>query len=123
MPTFVIHEHHAKHLHWDLRLESGGVLKSWAVPKQPPSRKGLRRLAIQVEDHSKEYAKFEGEIKEGYGKGTVKIWDNGNYSLEEKTPTKIVFNLQGKRLKGRFALIKTSFGKTPQKSWLFMKIA
>jgi len=122
MPTFVVHEHHARNLHWDFRLESGGVLKSWAVPKQPPLRAGLKRLAIQVEDHPKSYAKFQGEIKEGYGKGTVKIWDNGNYTLKEKTAKKLVFILQGKRMKGEYALIKTNFGSKPEKSWLLMKI-
>lgn len=122
MPLFVIHEHHARNLHWDLRLESGGVLKSWAVPKLPPSRKGMRRLAIQVDDHPKSYGNFEGEIKEGYGKGMVKIWDKGNYKLEEKTSSKIVFYLQGKRLKGKYVLIKTNF-LDKKNTWLFMKIA
>lgn len=121
MPIFVIHEHKSRKLHWDLRLESGGKLKSWAVPKQPPSRKGLKRLAIKVEDHPKSYAKFEGEIKSGYGKGKVKIWDDGNYSLEEKTPKKIVFNLQGKKIKGKFALIKTQFDDKKD-TWLLMKL-
>lgn len=121
MPIFVVHEHNATHLHWDFRLESGGFLKSWAVPKAPPISKGIRRLAIQVEDHLRSYANFEGEIKEGYGKGTVKIWDKGNYSLVEKTPTKWVFNLQGRRLKGKYALIKTSMdGK--DNTWLLMKV-
>ena len=121
MPIFVVHEHHARNLHWDLRLESGGKLKSWAVPKQIPLRKGVRRLAIKVPDHPLDYAKFEGEIVEGYGKGTVKIWDNGNYSFIEKTPTKIVFMAQGKKLRGKFALIKTNFeGKDD--TWLLMKL-
>ncbi len=121
MPTFVIHEHHARKLHWDFRLESGGALKSWAIPKIPPMRQGIKRLAIQVDDHTLSYGNFEGEIKEGYGKGIVKIWDKGNYRLEEKTPTKIVFVLQGRRLKGKYALIKTNFeGK--ENSWLLMKL-
>ncbi|MEK6945779.1 MAG: DNA polymerase ligase N-terminal domain-containing protein [Nanoarchaeota archaeon] len=121
MPTFVIHEHHARKLHWDFRLESGGTLKSWAIPKIPPMRQGIKRLAIQVDDHTLSYGNFEGEIKEGYGKGIVKIWDKGNYRLEEKTPTKIVFILQGRRLKGKYALVKTNFeGK--ENSWLLMKL-
>ncbi|MEK6917920.1 MAG: DNA polymerase ligase N-terminal domain-containing protein [Nanoarchaeota archaeon] len=121
MPTFVIHEHHARRLHWDFRLESGGALKSWAIPKVPPMRQGIKRLAIQVDDHALSYGNFEGEIKEGYGKGIVKIWDKGNYKLQEKTPTKIVFILQGRRLKGKYALIKTNFeGK--ENSWLLMKL-
>lgn len=121
MPIFVVHEHHAKNLHWDFRLESGGVLKSWAIPKIPPLKQGLKRLAIQVEDHSKNYANFQGEIKEGYGKGLVKILDKGTYTLESKKPNKIVFLLQGKIMKGKYALIKTDYGKN-KKGWLLMKI-
>jgi DNA ligase D-like protein (predicted 3'-phosphoesterase) len=122
MPTFVIHEHHAKSLHYDFRLELGGVLKSWAVPKLPPRFPGLKRLAIQVEDHPKSYATFQGEIKEGYGKGMVRIWDKGNYKLEEKSPKKIMFTLQGKRLKGKYALVKADFGVKPEKNWLLIKL-
>ena len=122
MPTFVIHEHHAKNLHYDFRLELGGVLKSWAVPKLPPRFPGLKRLAIQVEDHPKSYATFQGEIKEGYGKGIVRIWDKGNYRLEEKSPKKIMFTLQGKKLKGKYALVKVDFGAKPEKNWLLMKL-
>ena len=119
MPIFVVQFHKATHDHYDFRLESGGVLKSWAIPKQPPLGIGLKRLAIQVEDHAKSYANFHGEIKEGYGKGTVQIWDKGNYSLESKKPSKIVFNLQGKKMKGKYVLLKTDYGKD---SWLLMKI-
>jgi len=119
---FIIHEHHATHLHWDLRLEMNGVLKSWAVPKQPPEVKGIKRLAMQVEDHPLAYAKFHGVIPEGnYGAGTVKIWDNGKYELIERTPKKIVFELNGKKLKGRYCLIKTSYGGK-KNGWLFFKI-
>ena len=123
MPIFVIHEHHATHLHWDLRLEVAGVLKSWALPKALPRTKGIKRLAIQVEDHLKSYADFEGEIKEGYGKGTVKIWDKGTYRLESKEPEKIVFKLKGKILNGKYFLLKTNFGneKNKDKNWLFFR--
>lgn len=118
---FVIHEHHATHLHWDLRLEMNGVLKSWAVPKSPPETKGIKRLAIQVEDHPLAYAKFKGKIPEGnYGAGEVKIWDNGKYDLIERAPSKIVFELRGERMKGRYCLIKTSYGGR-KNGWLFFK--
>jgi len=119
---FMIHKHYASHLHWDLRLEMNGVLKSWAVPKQPPRSKGTKRLAIQVEDHPLEYAKFKGTIPEGnYGAGKVEIWDNGKYNLIEKTSQKIIFELHGKKLKGKYCLIKTDYGGK-KKGWLFFKI-
>ena len=119
---FVVHEHHATHLHWDLRLEMEGVLKSWAVPKIPSRIKNEKRLAIQVEDHPIEYAKFHGIIPEGnYGAGEVKIWDNGNYELIEKTPTKIIIEIHGKKLKGKYCLIKTNFAGR-KNNWLFFKI-
>jgi bifunctional non-homologous end joining protein LigD len=119
---FVIQEHHASHLHWDLRLSMDGVLKSWAIPKVPPKTKGIKRLAIAVEDHPISYAKFEGEIKEGYGKGTVKIWDKGTYELIWKDKKKIEFEIHGDKLKGKYVLVKTNYGSKPEKSWLFMKI-
>jgi DNA ligase D-like protein (predicted 3'-phosphoesterase) len=119
MPIFVVQEHHATHLHYDFRLEIDKVLRSWAVPKPPPLDKETKRLAIQVDDHALSYAKFEGEIKEGYGKGTVKIWDKGNYELDSLKPKKIVFHLKGKKMKGKYVLLKTSYGKN---SWLLMKM-
>jgi DNA ligase D-like protein (predicted 3'-phosphoesterase) len=118
---FVVHEHHARNLHWDLRLEMEGALKSWAVPKEPPTEKGTKRLAIQVEDHPLEYADFHGTIPEGnYGAGEVKIWDKGNYEILKKYPKKIIFELHGKKLKGKYCLVKANFHN--QKSWLFFKM-
>ncbi len=116
---FVVHEHHATHLHWDLRLELDGVLKSWAVPKEPPTEYGVKRLAIQVEDHPLDYINFEGIIEEGYGKGTVKIWDEGTFELESRKKNKIIFSLHGNRLHGKFTLLK--FEKAGEKQWLFFR--
>jgi DNA ligase D-like protein (predicted 3'-phosphoesterase) len=119
---FVIHKHHASHLHWDLRLEMDGVLASWAVPKSPPEDKNTKRLAIQVEDHPLAYAKFHGIIPEGnYGAGKVEIFDNGKYELIEKSPKKILFELHGKKLNGKYVLLKTSYGGK-KNSWLWFKV-
>jgi DNA ligase D-like protein (predicted 3'-phosphoesterase) len=121
MPKYTIQEHNARNLHWDLRLEMDGVLKSWALPKLPPKRKNLKRLAIHVPDHSLNYANFEGTIEEGYGKGTVKIWDKGTYKLIEQDKEKIEFELKGKRLKGKYVLVNAKMGGD-KKNWLFMKL-
>lgn len=119
---FVVQEHHASHLHWDFRLEMSGVLKSWAIPKEPPKTKGTKRLAIQVEDHPLNYATFEGKIPKGnYGAGIVKIWDKGTYELKNKQDKKIEFKLNGKKLQGNYILVKTHYGNKPDKSWLFFK--
>ncbi|MAG78798.1 3'-phosphoesterase [Candidatus Pacearchaeota archaeon] len=122
MPIFVVQFHKAKTDHYDFRLEINNILKSWAIPKQPPKRKGIKRLAIAVENHSLNYSKFEGKITEGYGKGTVKIWDKGTYKLESKKSDKIVFYLKGKKLKGKYVLIKTKFGDKRKNNWLFFKV-
>lgn len=119
----VIQEHHASHLHWDLGLEIKGVLKSLAIPKEPPKTKGVKRLAIQVEDHPLAYAKFQGIVPEGnYGAGKVEIWDSGTYELLEKNKEKIEFRISGKKLKGEYVLVKTNYGSKPEKSWLFFKV-
>ena len=118
MSRFVIHKHKATHLHYDFRLEMEGVLKSWAVPKEPPIKTGTKRLAIAVEDHELSYKDFEGIIPEGnYGAGRVEIWDNGNYELESVEKNKLVFILHGKKAKGRYAMIHTN-----DKNWLIFKI-
>jgi DNA ligase D-like protein (predicted 3'-phosphoesterase) len=118
--SFVIHEHHARRLHYDLRLEKDGVLKSWAVPKGPPQISGDKRLAVQVEDHPLEYGTFEGTIPEGqYGAGTVKIWDKGQYESIDWGENKIEILLKGEKLEGRYVLVK--FKKAGEKNWLFFK--
>lgn len=117
-PIFVVQEHHATHLHWDFRLELDHVLKSWAVPKEPPVDLGIKRLAIQVDDHDLSYAKFHGEIIEGYGKGTVKIWDSGTYEMESRSEKKLVFILKGKKMKGKYVLLKFEKAKN---GWLLFK--
>ncbi len=117
---FVVQRHDASHLHYDFRLELNGVLKSWAIPKTPTNNPKDKRLAIKVEDHSLDYAGFEGAIPKGmYGAGKVKIWDKGNYELIDKKKEKIVFRLDGEKLKGEFVLLK--FKKAGEKSWLFFK--
>lgn len=114
---YVIQRHEATHLHYDLRLEMDGVLKSWAIPKTPPTAPGIRRLAVQVEDHPVEYAGFEGSIPEGeYGAGSVEIWDKGNYTLLERKEDKMAVDIHGKRLRGIYYLIRFK-----GKNWLFFK--
>ena len=117
---FVVQEHHARRLHYDLRLESGGVLKSWAVPKGFPASPEEKRLAVETEDHPVEYAKFEGSIPEGqYGAGTVKIWDKGSFETKVWDENKVEFTLNGERLKGRYILVRLK--KAGEKSWLLLK--
>ena len=114
---FVVHKHQASHLHYDFRLEMEGVLKSWAVPKGMPVESGVRRLAVQVEDHPIGYIDFAGTIPEGgYGAGTVEIWDNGEFELDKKTPDQLEFTLRGSKLSGGYVLIHTD-----GKNWLVIK--
>ncbi len=118
---YVIQRHDSSHLHYDLRLEDEGVLKSWAIPKEPPLATGVKRLAVQTEDHPLEYAEFEGEIPEGeYGAGTVEIWDRGSFELLEKTQDKYIVKIHGKKLRGSYALIRFVRSGEP-KNWLFFK--
>ncbi len=115
---YVIQKHDASHMHYDLRLEMDGVLKSWAVPKTPPAEKGVKRLAVQTEDHPVEYANFKGIILEGqYGAGTVEIWDKGKYVLEERTDDQLIFEIKGNKLRGVYCLLRFK-GK---ENWLFFK--
>jgi bifunctional non-homologous end joining protein LigD len=120
---FVVHEHHASRLHFDLRLEMEGILKSWAVPKGPSMNPAEKRLAVEVEDHSLEYVDFEGVIPEGnYGAGAVVIWDEGTFELLEATEKKFSFVLHGKSLQGGFVLNKLKpRDRSSGKEWLLIK--
>lgn len=125
---FVIQKHDATRLHYDFRLEMEGVLKSWAVPKGVPMRRGEKHLAIHVEDHPMDYANFEGTIPEGnYGAGTVMVWDTGTYEVTGMTPLaglkagKLHLILSGKKLKGEWALVRIKPRPGEKESWLLFK--
>lgn len=130
-PVFVIQKHDASHLHYDLRLESEGVMKSWAVPKGPSMDPKVRRLAVPTEDHPMSYNDFEGVIPPGnYGAGTVIVWDRGTFrntkgedasfskNLKEGHAT---IELDGEKLRGKYALIRTKRGGK-RLQWLFFKM-
>lgn len=123
-PIFVIQKHEARRLHYDFRLEMEGVLKSWAVPKGPSLDPSVKRLAVHVEDHPIDYAKFEGVIPaKQYGAGPVMIWDNGTWINEDNKKKYedgvLTFLLQGKKLKGEWKLIQI---KSDPKNWLLIKV-
>jgi DNA ligase D-like protein (predicted 3'-phosphoesterase) len=121
--AYVIQKHQASHLHYDLRLEEKGVLKSWAIPKIPPQEEGVRRLAVETEDHPLDYEDFEGVIPDGeYGAGRVEIWDKGTYQEEETAPGKRVVVIKGRMLNGRFGLIKLKPNNSADKNWIFFKL-
>ncbi|HTA69555.1 MAG TPA: DNA polymerase ligase N-terminal domain-containing protein [Bryobacteraceae bacterium] len=128
--AYVIQKHQASHLHYDFRLEWNGVLLSWAIPKGPSLDPSVKRLAAQVEDHPLEYGGFEGVIPEGeYGGGTVMLWDKGTWTPEIPDVDaalgkgELKFNLNGKKLKGSWVLIRTKggFGGSRKPQWLLIK--
>jgi DNA ligase D-like protein (predicted 3'-phosphoesterase) len=121
--AYVIQKHQASHLHYDLRLEDGGVLKSWAIPKLPPREDGVRRLAVETEDHPLGYEEFEGVIPDGeYGAGKVELWDRGTYIPRETDPAKRIVEIKGQKLSGRYGLIKLKAKDPGDKNWLFFKL-
>ena len=128
---FVIQRHQASHLHYDLRLEMEGVLKSWAIPKGPSLNKDDKRLAVQTEDHPVKYLTFHGNIPKGnYGAGDMTIWDSGTYTINESKGVKdglkqletgdLKIHFDGKKVKGDFALVRAHFGKE-KNNWLLIK--
>jgi bifunctional non-homologous end joining protein LigD len=132
--VFVIQKHAARNLHYDLRLELDGVMKSWAVPKGPSLDPSVKRLAMEVEDHPIEYNAFEGTIPRGeYGGGTVMLWDRGTYSYGGSDPDQLhglregyrkgdfKFNLHGKRLGGSWVLVRTRRDARGRAQWLLIK--
>lgn len=132
--AFVIQKHAASHLHYDLRLELDGVMKSWAVPKGPSLDPSVKRLAMQVEDHPIEYNKFEGTIPKGeYGGGTVMLWDRGSYTYGGTNPDPqeglrqglekgdFKFILKGRRLQGSWVLVRTRSESSGKPQWLLIK--
>src|SRR6185503_6697637 len=126
---FVVQKHAASALHYDFRLEMEGVLRSWAVTKEPAADPAVKRLAVRTEDHPLDYARFEGDIPEGeYGGGHVDIWDEGRWIPEDAPVTafrrgRLKFELKGRRLKGRWALVRMGNAQTRKKDlWLLMKV-
>ncbi len=118
-PRFVVQEHSARRLHWDLRLEHDGTAVSWAIPNGIPNDPSENRKAVHTEDHPLEYLDFEGEIPAGeYGAGTMKIWDSGTYECHKWVEGKIIFSFAGERLSGRYALFRAG----SEKDWMIHRI-
>jgi DNA ligase D-like protein (predicted 3'-phosphoesterase) len=118
MPRFVVQQHDATTLHFDLRLELGGVLRSWAVPRGPSLDPGDRRLAMQVPDHDLEHADFEGVHADApRGTGAVIIWDEGDFDLVRDDRDHFVVELRGRKLRGGFALTRTD-----ERRWILVKV-
>src|SRR5215210_2427669 len=117
-PRFVVQEHHARRLHWDLRLEHDGVLASWAVPRGIPPDPARNHLAVRTEDHPLEYLDFHGEIPAGqYGAGTMRIWDRGTYETHKWREDEVMVTFHGERVRGRHVLFRTG-----GKNWMLHRM-
>ncbi|HEY8501933.1 MAG TPA: DNA polymerase ligase N-terminal domain-containing protein, partial [Solirubrobacterales bacterium] len=117
-PRFVVQEHSARRLHWDLRLEHDGVAASWAIPNGIPESPDENRKAVRTEDHPLEYLEWEGEIPEGeYGAGTMKIWDRGTYETHKWRDAEVMITFHGERLHGRYVLFPTD-----GKNWMIHRM-
>jgi bifunctional non-homologous end joining protein LigD len=122
-PRFVVQEHHATRLHWDLRLEHDGVLASWAIPNGIPPDPHENRLAVHTEDHPLEYLEFHGEIPRGqYGAGTMTIWDQGTYRLHKWEERKVEVTFHGERLRGRYGLFPIGRGENGKNDWMIHRM-
>lgn len=135
MNRFVIHKHNARRLHFDLRLEYAGVLKSWAIPKGISTKNNIKRLAIETPEHALSYINFEGEIEEGYGKGSVSVWDSGTYKNlhQDEHGNTIPFATSlrdgiidieffGAKINGRYTLIRIKQNPGKEAEWLITKV-
>jgi len=122
-PVYMVHDHHSRSHHFDLRLEFDGVLRSWAVPKGLSTEPGVKRLAMEVPDHALSYAPFEGTIPEGsYGAGKVDVWDRGTFAVKEASDDRLVLDIRGRRIRGEYHLVRAPMGGDRRK-WLVSRAA
>src|SRR2546421_5019103 len=122
-PRFVVQQHNATRLHWDLRLEHDGALASWAIPNGIPPDPAENRLAVRTEDHPLEYLGFEGDIPKGqYGAGTMRIWDRGTFETHKWEERKVEVTFHGERLSGRYGLFPIGRGDGAEQDWMIHRM-
>src|SRR5437660_12097667 len=122
-PRFVVQQHHATRLHWDLRLEHDGALASWAVPNGIPPDPSENRLAVRTEDHPLKYLEFEGEIPKGqYGAGTMRIWDRGTFDVHKWEERKVEVTFHGEQLRGRYGLFPIGRDGASKDDWMIHRM-